>query len=221
VTVGIIACILPTTPGASTTTTVGTTPSSTLGAVPAEATTPASTAGTTPPVPTSGTTTVPTSVTTTTGCQKDMAIVGGQYVSTVDYPATQPVSGTEPTDLTSDTTNGITFPQLPAGSPLLDNNNQPLYTIDINFNKPGVNLLGIVAVKPKPDSNVEKFAVQFFVPSAPDQPFVLSSLPTNKPLYYNSTLKGVQPLIDTFPVEEVPSPLIGIRFIVLETKDSQ
>jgi hypothetical protein len=149
-----------------------------------------------------------------------MATVGGQYVSTVLYPKTTPVSTTNPVDLTSDTSNGITFPQQPAVGGLLDTNNQPLYIIDIIFNKPGVALLGSVAVKPTTDSNVKNFTVQFFVASAPNQPFILNPSLTNQPVSVDSTLKGTQPLIASFPSDKVPSPLIGIRFIVLSTSDT-
>jgi hypothetical protein len=215
VTVGIIACVVPTTPGSTTsTTTLGTTPASTTtGAAPAA---PVATA---PPAPTSGTTVTPTSVATTSGCQKDMATVGGQYVSGVSYGTLNPVTGTSNTDLTNPTSNGITFPQQPAISGLVDQNNQPLYTIDIKFNAPGVNSLGSVAVKPTTDSNVKSFAVEFFVESAPNQPVTLSSF-TDKPLVYNSVPTTGQPVIDTFPSSQVPSPLIGIRFIVLSTSDT-
>jgi hypothetical protein len=148
-----------------------------------------------------------------------MGIVGGQYVSNVAY-TTQPISGTNDADLTSDTNNGISFPQPPTGSNgLLDNQNQPLYTILINFNQPGVDSLGSVTVKPKPNSNVNQFGVQFYVASSPNQPYTLSTGSANQPLYLKSSI-GSQPSITSFPPEQVPSPLIGIRIIVLSTTDS-
>ena len=102
---GIIACV------EVTTTTVGTTPGST--SAPSQSIAP-ETAGvdvegtTTVAPPSSGTTIVPTSVSTTTVCQKDMATVGGQYVSSVTYSAST-ADGTDNDDLTSTSGNGITF----------------------------------------------------------------------------------------------------------------
>ena len=87
VTVGIIACV------EVTTTTTGTTPAIST-------------------TPTSGTTTGPTSVETTTICQKDMAQVGGVFVSSVTY-SVQPVVGTTDADLTKLSGNGINFPLVP------------------------------------------------------------------------------------------------------------
>jgi len=69
--------------------------------------------------PTSGTTTLPTSVQTTTSCQKEMAQVGTIYVSSVAY-SVQPVKGTNNADLTSATSNGITFQSVPSTNGLLD-----------------------------------------------------------------------------------------------------
>ena len=78
-------------------------------------TTPITTAIPSSPAPTtSGTTTLPTSVQTATNCQKDMAQVGGVYVSSVNY-SVQPVQGTNNADFTSTTGNGIDFPQ-PVGT---------------------------------------------------------------------------------------------------------
>jgi hypothetical protein len=146
-----------------------------------------------------------------------MAIVGGQYVSSVTY-TTQPIAGTKDTALTSATSNGISFPQPPTGSNgLLNDKNQPLYTIVINFNNAGVNSLGSVAVNPTTDSNVNQFAIQFYVPSSPNQPYTDFA---NRPVYLNSSI-GSQPTIDSFPSQQVPSPLSGILFIVLSTTDSQ
>lgn len=210
-TVGIIACVEPTTAGTSTTTT--TTAGST-----AAVTSPTTAVPTMITAITSGTTVVPTSVATTSGCQKDMAIVGGPYVSSVTYPATKPVQNTINTDLTTDTGNGITFPQVPVIPGLRDSDNKPLYIISINFKSPGVSSLGSVAVKPKPDSNVETFAVEFYAPSSPNQPFTLE--PNAAPLSFPSKPNGTTPFNDVFPDRYVPSPLIGIRFIVLSTTDS-
>ena len=206
----MIACVVPTTPGSTTTTTAG----STLGTVPgAQATT-------LPEVTTSGTTVAPTSVATTTPCQKNMAIVGEQYVSSISY-TTQPITGTINTDLTADKSNGITFPQQPAVSGFTDSSNQPLYVITFNFNAPGVASLGSVAVKPTSDSNVNQFTVEFYALSNPSVPVPLNAdSGDTTPLYFTSALKGTIPSIDSFPESYVPSPLIGIRFIVASTTDN-
>jgi len=147
-----------------------------------------------------------------------MAIVGGPYVSSVSYPVTEPVQNTNNADLTTDTGNGITFPQVPLTSGLQDRDNKPLYIISINFKPPGVSSLGSVAVKPKSDSNVDRFAVEFYAPSSPNQPFTLE--PNGAPLSFSSKPNGTTPFNDAFPDRYVPSPLIGIRFIVLSTTDS-
>jgi hypothetical protein len=221
VTVGIIACIVPTTAAGSTTTAPGSTTTApgsiTTGAQTTPSSIVAAAAASTPVIPTSGTTVVPTSVATTTACRKDMATVDGQYVSTVSYTIA-PVTGTNIADLTNGTSNGITFPQ--GGSALLDSNNQPQYIIVLNFNSPGVDSLGSVLVKPKPGSNVNQFAVEFFVPSAPNQPYTFSPDFANQPLYVNSTVDNSSPSIDSFPENQMPSPLSGIRFIVLSTTDN-
>jgi hypothetical protein len=212
--VGIIACIVPTTAAGSTTTAAG---STITGAQSTATSTRAATAPSTPTTPTSGTTVVPTSVATTTACQKDMATVGGQYVSTVSYTIA-PVTSTNNADLTNDTSSGITFPQDVSG--VLDSNNQPLYVIVINFNSPGVDSLGSVSVKSKPGSNVNQFALEFFVQSAPNQPYTFSPDFANQPLYINSTVSDSTPSINSFPENQMPSPISGIRFIVLSTTDS-
>lgn len=214
VTVGIIACV------EVSTTTVGTTPERTM-APPTEPT-PGTTAsqGTpsaTPAPPTSGTTTVPTSVTTTTVCQKDMAVVGGQYVSSVTY-SVPPVDGTNNDDLTSTTSNGITFTPVSGITGLFDDNNQPLYQITITFNQAGVDSLGSITVNPT--SNVNRFAVQFFTQSNPNQPVTLAPELADKPVELTSTIINSRPAIVDFP-SQLPSPIGAIRILILSTSDNE
>jgi hypothetical protein len=107
VTIGIIACVV-----ISTTTT-----------------TPVTITTTASPTPTtSGTTILPTSVQTTTGCQKQMAQVGGVYVSSVTYSVPL-LPGINEADLTSNSANGVTFQSPPDTTGLFDDNNQPIYNI--------------------------------------------------------------------------------------------
>lgn len=207
---GIIACV------EVSTTTVGTTPGSTVpGAsptVPPVGTT-AAEGATTPAPPTSGTTTAPTSVTTTTACQKAMAVVGGQYVSSVAY-SVSPVDGTNNDDLTSTTGNGITFTPVSGATGLFDANDQPLYQITITFNRAGVDSLGSITANPT--SNVNRFAVQFFTQDNPNQPVTLA----DKPVELTSTIINSRPSIVDFP-SQLPSPISGIRILILSTSDNE
>lgn len=203
-TVGVIACV------EVSTTTVGSTSGST--ATPARVPITEETTSVTPAPPTSGTTTVPTSVTTTTVCQKDMAVVGGQYVSSVTY-SVQPVDGTNNDDLTSTTSNGITFTPVSGVTGLFDGNNQPLYQITITFHQAGVDSLGSITVNPT--SNVNRFAVQFFTQSNPNQPVTLA----DKPVELTSTIINSRPAIVDFP-SQLPSPISAIRIIILSTSDN-
>lgn len=173
---------------------------------------------TTPAPPTSGTTVVPTSVATTTVCQKDMATVGGQYVSSVTY-SVQPVTGTNNDDLTSTTGNGIAFPTVSGATDgVLDNTNKPIYQITITFNQPGVDSLG--SITSNPNSNVDKFAVQFFVPSNPNQPVPVTPELADQPLSVVSTTSASGPSIANLP-SQLPSPISGIRIVILSTNDDQ
>jgi hypothetical protein len=214
--VGIIACV------EITTTTAGTTPESTSALSSSIAPTTGAVGGpegatTTPASLSSGTTVVPTSVATTTVCQKDMATVGGQYVSSVAY-SVQPVDGTNSDDLTSTAGNGIDFPSLSGTTGVLDNNNKPIYQITITFNQPGVDSLGSITLNS--NSNVDKFAVQFFVPSNPNQPVPLAPELADQPLSVVSTTSASGTSIVNLPAQ-LPSPISGIRIVILSTKDDQ
>ena len=198
---GIIACV------EVTTTTTGTTPGSTSTPLSTTVPTTLSTTSSTAPPTTSGTTVLPTTVQTTPICQKNMAVVGGPYVSSVAYTVS-PSSGNN-VDLTSTTGNGITFPSVPKTTGLLDQNNQPVYKVTIIFNPAGADSLGSVIVNP--GTNVNKFSIQFVVPNQP---------PDTNPLYLNSTIINSQPSIVSFP-SQVPSPLSAIRIGVLSTTDNQ
>ncbi len=211
---GIIACV------EVSTTTVGTAPGSTTAALSQTAVPVVTTVESvsTPAPPTSGTTTVPTSVTTTTVCQKDMAVVGGQYVSSVTY-SVSPVDGTNNDDLTNTASNGITF--TPVSSPvsnLFDANNQPLYQITITFNRAGVDSLG--SITSSPTSNVNRFAVLFFTQSNPNQPVTLAPELADKPVELISTIINSRPAIVDFPAQ-LPSPISAIRILILSTSDNQ
>ncbi len=200
-TIGIIACVEVTT---TTTTTTLASSTPTITTTIASSTTPT----------TSGTTTLPTSVQTATNCQKDMAQVGGVYVSSVTY-SVQPVQGTNNVDLTNPTGNGIDFPQ-PVGTTGLfdDQTNQPIYSIVFTFNPSGVNSLSSIIANN--DSNVQKFSVEFFSLSNPNE---LITYPTDAgaiPVSYNSTFTNSQASLTNFP-EETPSNLSGILITILST----
>lgn len=210
---GVIACV------EVSTTTVGTTPGSTV-SVSSPTAPPTVTSveeTTTPAPPTSGTTIVPTSVTTTTVCQKDMAVVGGQYVSSVTY-SVQPVDGTNNDDLTSTSGNGISFTPVSGATGLFDSNNQPLYQITITFNRAGVDSLGSITVNPT--SNVNRFAVQFFTQANPNQPVTLAPELADKPVELTSTIINSRPSIVDFP-SQLPSPISAIRILILSTVNNE
>lgn len=208
---GVIACV------EVSTTTVGSTPGSTLPPVGATTLGATTSEGATTPPSTSGTTTVPTSVTTTTVCQKDMAVVGGQYVSSVTY-SVPPVDGTNDDDLTSITSNGISFTPVSGTTGLIDDNNQPLYQITITFNQAGVDSLGSITVNPT--SNVRQFAVQFFTQANPNQPVTLAPELADKPVELTSTIINSRPAIVDFP-SQLPSPISAIRLLILSTSDNE
>ncbi len=201
---GIIACVEVTTTTSTTTLTSSTTSITT-------------TIASSPPTTTSGTTTLPTSVQTATNCQKDMAQVGGVYVSSVTY-SVQPVQGTNNVDLTNTTGNGVTFPQ-PVGTTGLfdDQTNQPIYSIVFTFNPSGVNSLSSIIAND--NSNVQKFSVEFFSLSNPSE---LITYPTDAgdiPVSYNSTFTNSQASLTNFP-EDTPSNLSGILITILSTTDN-
>ncbi len=194
---GIIACV------EVTTTTTGTTPVSTP--------TPFA-----PTPTTSGTTVFPTSVQTTPICQKDMAQVGGVYVSSVNYSLPF-VSETNLTDLTSTTGNGVSFQSVSNITGLFDQNNQPLYYIDLTFNPEGVDSLGSIIVNS--GSNVKQFSVQFFNLSNPTVPITNSTPSGVIPLSVNSTMINAQPSVFDFPTN-LPS-LSAIRISILSTTNNE
>ncbi len=200
-TVGIIACVDVT---ITTTTTTATTPITT-------------TIPFTPSPTTSGTTTLPTSVQTATNCQKDMAQVGGVYVSSVTY-SVQPVQGTNNVDLTNTTGNGVTFPQ-PVGTTGLfdDQTNQPIYSIIFTFNPSGVNSLSSIIANN--DSNVEQFSVEFYGLSNPNELITYLTDAGDIPVSYNSTFTNSQASLTNFP-EDTPSNLSGIFITILSTTDN-
>jgi hypothetical protein len=199
--VGIIACVQVTTT---------TTLASTI--------TPTSTSAPSTPTPiTSSTTTLPTSVQTTTGCQKAMAQVGGVYVSSVTYSVPL-LPGINEVGLTSNTGNGVTFQSPPDTTGLFDDNNQPIYNITLTFNPSGVNSLSSIIVNG--NSNVDKFSVEFFGLSNPNQLITYSSDLGSLPVSYNSTFINSQALLVDFP-QNAPSELSGILINILSTTDNQ
>jgi hypothetical protein len=197
--VGIIACV-----EVTTTTTV---------------TTPITTTAQTSPTPTttSGTTTIPASVQTTTSCQREMAQVGTIYVSSVAY-SVQPVKGTNNADLTSATSNGVTFQSVPSTNGLFDTNNQPLYTIDFTFNPAGVNSLSSVVANA--GSNVDQFSIEFYGLTNPNQLITYPSGSGVGPISYTSTYTNLQASLTTFP-DNAPSDLSGIRISILSTTNNE
>ena len=146
-----------------------------------------------------------------------MAAVGGVYVSSLVY-SVQPVPGTNDVDLTSTTGSGVTFPSVPGTTGVFDQSNRPLYNVTLTFNPAGVDSLAIITLSL--GTNVDKFAVRFYVPSYPDQPFTFAPEFADIPLYYNSTIQNSQASITRFP-QQVPSPISGIRISVLSTTDNQ
>ena len=212
--VAIIACV------EITTTTIGgttsqTTSTSSSAVTSTSSSTVTSTSSPQTTSPSSGTTTFPTSVQTTTLCHKQMADVNSAFISSVTY-LTSPVSQTNNSDLTNPNTNGISFPSTSTTTGLFDNNNQPLYQININFHPEGVNSISNMILG-NPESNVNQYNVQFFAASNPNQ---LVLIAPNTPLSYNSTLDNNQPSISEFP-PNVPSPLSGIRINILSTDNNQ
>jgi len=214
VTVGIIACV-----EVTTTSTTGTVPQTTGTSVSTSSI--PSVVGiqtvSTPSSPISGTTVSPTSVQTTTVFDKQMAQVGSVYVSSVSY-SIQPLPNTNNVDLTNPTSNGVSFPSVPDRTGVLDQNNQPLYTITMTFNPAGVNSLSSIIVNPQ--SNVKEFSVEFFIPSNPNQPYTYSTATGDIPLSLNADIINGQPSIVYFP-KQVPSPLSGIQINILKTEDNE
>jgi hypothetical protein len=147
-----------------------------------------------------------------------MAVVGGQYVSSVNYPSAQPVAGTNSDDLTNTTGNGISFSPVSGTTGLVDEKNAPLYQFILKFNEPGVDSLGSITVSPA--SNVDKIALLVFVASNPNQPVTASPESGGKPLTFISTVIGSRVSIVDLP-SQLPSPLSAIGIVVLSTKDNE
>ncbi len=182
------------------------------------ATTPVTITTAASPTPTtSGTTTLPTSAQTTIGCQKGMAQVGGVYVSSVTYSVPL-LPGINEADLTSPTGNGVTFQSPPDTTGLFDKNNQPIYNIVLTFNPAGVSSLSIVIANE--ETNVNKFSVEFFGLSNPNQLITYSTESGTIPVSYNSTFTNLQPSFVDFP-QDAPSDLSGILISILSTTDNQ
>jgi len=146
-----------------------------------------------------------------------MAEVGTIYVSSVTYSVT-PVQGTNGNDLTNPNGNGVDFPQPQGTTGPLDQNNKPLYTIDITFNPSGVNSLSSITVNK--DTNVAEFSVEFFGLSNSTQLITNPNQPGAVPVSYTSTLINDQASIANFP-KDAPSDLSGIRITILSTTNNQ
>ena len=146
-----------------------------------------------------------------------MAQVGSVYVSSVTYSLPL-LQGINEADLTSITGNGVTYQSPPDTTGLFDEKNQPIYNIVLTFNPAGVNSLSSIIANE--ESNVEKFSVEFFALSNPNElityPTTLGALPVS----YNSTFTNSQASLANFP-EDAPSELSGIRITILSTTDNE
>lgn len=143
-----------------------------------------------------------------------MARVGGVLVSSVTFNG-ELLAGTDVADLTNPNSNGVSFEQTPDTTGVLDTNDKPIYSITIKFNPAGVDSLSNIMVNPK--SNVDKFLVEFYVPSKPNDLYTSES---NIPLSYQSTLTDAQEPIVKFSAD-VPSPLSGVHISILSTNNNQ
>jgi hypothetical protein len=141
-----------------------------------------------------------------------MAQIGTVFVSSVTY-SVSPVPGTDSTDLTNPNGNGIDFPQPQGTTGLFDQNNKPLYTIDVTFNPSGVNSLSSITVNK--NTNVQEFSVEFFELSNPTQ-LVTNPNQPGVPVSYTSSLVNDIASIVNFP-KDTPSDLSGIRITILST----
>lgn len=142
-----------------------------------------------------------------------MAVVGGQYVSSVIYSAS-PVDGTNDDHLTDTASDGISFPPVTGVDNLFDETKPARYQITIIFNPAGVDSLG--SITSSPISNVNRFAVLFYTQSNPTQPVTIG----DKQVELISTIINSRPAIVDFP-SQLPSPLYAIRIIILSTEDDQ
>jgi hypothetical protein len=146
-----------------------------------------------------------------------MADVGGVYVSSVKFSPPL-VPGSSNADLTSPTSNGVTFQSSSAATGLFDQNNQPAYTIILTFNPAGVNSISSVAANQ--DSNVKQFSVEFFGLSNQSQLLTVPSGSGVIPVSYNSTVTNLPAPLVALP-EDAPSELSGLRISILSTVNNQ
>jgi hypothetical protein len=86
----------------------------------------------------------------------------------------------------------------------------------LTFNPAGVNSLSSVIANA--DSNVDKFSVEFFGLSNPNELITYSTDLPDIPVSYNSTFANSQALLTIFP-SNTPSDLSGIRITILSTTD--
>lgn len=144
-----------------------------------------------------------------------MAVVNSLYVSSVIF-SVRPESMRADVDLTNPNSAGVTFPSSPdTTTGLFDQNNIPIYSIIFTFPSPGVHSLGSIIVNQ--DTNVDKFAVQLFAPSSPNQPLNFASQITETD--YTSTKQNLKASILSFP-RQSSLPITAIRISVLSTNDS-
>jgi hypothetical protein len=142
-----------------------------------------------------------------------MAQSEGVYVSNVSPSVTLlPKSGS--LDYTT-SGNGFSFQNAPDTTGLFDNDRRPLYYIDIVFNPAGADSLSSIMVNN--ESNVNEFRVEFFVQPGKNQLFTIAPYVS---LSYNSTMSNAGPSIADF-LDDVPSPLTGVRISILSTRDDQ
>ncbi|CAM4880153.1 unnamed protein product [Rotaria socialis] len=201
------------TPGATTTGTLSTPGATTTGTLSTPGATTTGTLSTPGAATTSGTTIIPTSVHTSTMCRMSMAQPEGVYVSYVNHSGTLlPESGS--LDYTTSGT-GFSFQNQPNTIGLFDNDHRPLYYIDIVFNPAGADSLSSIMVNN--ESNVNGFRVEFFVQPGKNQLFTIAPYVS---LSYNSTMSNAGPSISNF-LDDVPSPLTGVRISILSTRDDQ
>jgi hypothetical protein len=146
-----------------------------------------------------------------------MAQIGGIFVASDTY-SVEPVSGTNKPDLTTPTSNGITFPAVPGTNGIFDQNNNPVYNITLIFNPSGANSISSIVVNP--DSNVNEFGVEFFVSSIPNQSSTTTPQSSTVATFFTSTMVNSQPSLVNFP-SDLLSPLSGIRITILSTTNNQ
>ena len=146
-----------------------------------------------------------------------MAQIGTVFVSSVQYSVT-PIQGIDTTDLTSNSTNGIDFPQPTGTTGLFNANNQPIYSIIVTFNPSGVNSLSSIVAND--NTNVNQFSVQFYGLTNRNQLITHSTDLGDIPVSYNSTFTNSQASLTNFP-DDTPSDLSAIQITILSTTDQQ